>query len=235
MDRAVGGSPAPTGPSRLGAVRQCGVAIANLFRVNRPVYATPAENIRAAQAAADELDNFEGEERHLMRSASSDSLTRLPSRTRPAATLMRRNGKTTTRLLAETKARCLGCRLAVSAEEKIRSRLPAAVSLASPSSATKTAAQEQCNDGTTVRLLPLAGKGESPRRLLISRHSATALAAEKESERMTLATGLTDSTDPWRWRRKTSWVRRVSAPAFETSPFPKGSHSQETRPSTPAP
>ena len=31
-----------------------------------PVYATPAENIRAAQAAADELDNFEGEERRLM-------------------------------------------------------------------------------------------------------------------------------------------------------------------------
>src|SRR4051812_22352308 len=66
MDRAVGGSPAPTGPSRLGAVRQCGVAIANLFGANRPVYATPAENIRAAQAAADELDNFEGEERRLM-------------------------------------------------------------------------------------------------------------------------------------------------------------------------
>ena len=46
--------------------RQGGVAIANLFGASRPVYATPAENIRAAQAAADELDNFEGEERHLM-------------------------------------------------------------------------------------------------------------------------------------------------------------------------
>ena len=66
MDRAVGGSPAPIGPSRLGAVRQCGAAIANLFEANRPVYTTPAKNIRAAQAAADELDNFEGEERHLM-------------------------------------------------------------------------------------------------------------------------------------------------------------------------
>ena len=48
MDRVVGGSPAPTGPSRLGAVRQRGVAIANLFAADRPVYATPAENIRAA-------------------------------------------------------------------------------------------------------------------------------------------------------------------------------------------
>ena len=30
------------------------------------MYATPTENIRAAQAAADELDNFEGEERRMM-------------------------------------------------------------------------------------------------------------------------------------------------------------------------
>ena len=37
-----------------------------MFGAERPVYATPAENIRAAQAAADELDNFEGKERHLM-------------------------------------------------------------------------------------------------------------------------------------------------------------------------
>ena len=32
MDRAVGGSPAPTGPSRLGAVRQRGAAIADLLK-----------------------------------------------------------------------------------------------------------------------------------------------------------------------------------------------------------
>ena len=66
MDRVVGGSLAPTGPSRLGAVQQRGVAIANLFGADRPVYATLTENIRAAQAAADELDNFEGEERSMM-------------------------------------------------------------------------------------------------------------------------------------------------------------------------
>src|SRR4051812_31578233 len=56
----------PAGPSHLSVVQQCGVAIANLFGADRPVYATPAENIRAAQAAADELDKFEGEERRLM-------------------------------------------------------------------------------------------------------------------------------------------------------------------------
>ena len=66
MDRAVGGSPAPAGPSRLSAVQQRGVAIANLFGANRPVYATPVENIHAAQAATDELKNFEGEERCMM-------------------------------------------------------------------------------------------------------------------------------------------------------------------------
>ena len=66
MDRAVGGTPAPAGPSRLGTVQQRGVAIADLFGANRHVYATPVENIRAARAAADELDNFEGEERRLM-------------------------------------------------------------------------------------------------------------------------------------------------------------------------
>ena len=66
MDHAVGGSPAPAGPSCLVAVQQHGVAIASLFGASRPVYATPAENIRAAQAAADELDNFKGEEHRLM-------------------------------------------------------------------------------------------------------------------------------------------------------------------------
>ena len=66
MDRAVGGSPALVGPSRLGAVQQRGVAIANLFGANHPIYATPTENIRAAQAAVDELDKFEGEEHRLM-------------------------------------------------------------------------------------------------------------------------------------------------------------------------
>ena len=66
MDRAVGGSPAPAGPNRLGAVQQRCVAIASLFGASRPMYATLAENIRAAQAAADELDNFEGEKRRLM-------------------------------------------------------------------------------------------------------------------------------------------------------------------------
>ena len=66
MDRVVGGTPAPGGPSRIGTVQQRGMAIASLFWADHPVYATPAENIRAAQAAAEELDKFEGEERRQM-------------------------------------------------------------------------------------------------------------------------------------------------------------------------
>ena len=61
------------------------------------------------------------------------------------------------------------------------------------------------------------------------------MAAERESEKTTPATGSTDFTDPWRCKKKTSWVRLVSGPAFETSPFPEGSRSQETHPSIPAP
>ena len=33
-----------------------------MFGVERPVYATPMQNIRIAQAAADELDHLEGDE-----------------------------------------------------------------------------------------------------------------------------------------------------------------------------
>ena len=66
MDRAVGGTPAPGGPSRIGLIRQRGATIAGTFGTDRPVYATPAENIRAAQAAADELDKLEVDERRHM-------------------------------------------------------------------------------------------------------------------------------------------------------------------------
>ena len=58
------------------------------------------------------------------------------------------------------------------------------------------AAQEQWNDGTTVRLPLPARRGKSPRYLLTIRLSVTALATERELERMTPATGSTDSTDP---------------------------------------
>ena len=82
--------------------------------------------------------------------------------------------------------------------EETRSRLPVAVGLTSPSSATKTAAQEQCSDETTVRHLLPAGRGAFSRHLLITRHSATTLAAEKESEKTMLAIGSTALIDPWR-------------------------------------
>ena len=82
------------------------------------------------------------------------------------------------------------------ATEETKSRLLAVAARASLSSATKTAAQEQWNDGMTVRLPLPARRGESPRLLLTIRLSVTALAAERELERMTPATGLTDFTGP---------------------------------------
>ena len=45
MDRAVGGTPAPSGPSHIGLIRQCGTTIASMFGTDHPVYATPVENI----------------------------------------------------------------------------------------------------------------------------------------------------------------------------------------------
>ena len=56
MEWAVGSTPAPEGPSRIDMIRQRGTTIASMFDAERPVYVTPAENIRAAQAVTDELD-----------------------------------------------------------------------------------------------------------------------------------------------------------------------------------
>ena len=66
VDRVVGGTPAAGGPSRVGTIWQRGGIVASMFGVDRPVDATPVENIRAAQAAADELDKLEGDERRHM-------------------------------------------------------------------------------------------------------------------------------------------------------------------------
>ena len=88
------------------------------------------------------------------------------------------------------------------------------------------AAREQWNDRTTVCLPLPVRRGESPRRLLTIRLSVTALATERESGRMTPATGSTDFTGPWRWKKKMSWVRLVSGPTFGTSPFPEGHYKK---------
>ena len=60
----------------------------------------PAENIRAAQAAADELDNSEGEERRLM-------MERVQRLLNAAAARRRSSGQTKT--FTEIKVRRLGC------------------------------------------------------------------------------------------------------------------------------
>jgi hypothetical protein len=66
IDRAVCGTPAAGKPSHAGTVRQRGAAIASMLGANRPVYAMPMEKLHTAQAAADELDRLEGDERRCM-------------------------------------------------------------------------------------------------------------------------------------------------------------------------
>ena len=48
VDHAVSGTPAAGGPSRLGAIKKRGAAIASMLGANRPVYTTLLENLRAA-------------------------------------------------------------------------------------------------------------------------------------------------------------------------------------------
>ena len=48
VDRAAFGTPPPEGPRQVGIVKKRGAAIASMLRANRPVYAMPLENLRAA-------------------------------------------------------------------------------------------------------------------------------------------------------------------------------------------
>ena len=50
----------PTG--RAGLLKKRGAAIASMLGADRPVYATPLENLRAAQAAVDELNGLGADE-----------------------------------------------------------------------------------------------------------------------------------------------------------------------------
>ncbi|KAE8775483.1 hypothetical protein D1007_51991 [Hordeum vulgare] len=60
---AYGFSPAADGPSRHGDIHGRGRVVAEILGGKLPVYDTPAANMRAAQAAPDEMDTLEGEER----------------------------------------------------------------------------------------------------------------------------------------------------------------------------
>lgn len=54
-------TPVGVKPSRRGDVRRRGGAISELFGANMPIYDTPVQNLRVAEAAAAELDHLEGE------------------------------------------------------------------------------------------------------------------------------------------------------------------------------
>lgn len=54
--------PPPEGPSRVGVIKKRGAAIASMLGVDRPVYAMPLENLRAAQSIIDELNGLGADE-----------------------------------------------------------------------------------------------------------------------------------------------------------------------------
>lgn len=62
VDHATSGTPAAGGPSRLSAIKKHGSAISSMLGADRPIYATPLENLHAAKAAADELEGLDGDE-----------------------------------------------------------------------------------------------------------------------------------------------------------------------------
>ena len=62
VDRAAFGTPLPDGPSWAGIVQKRGVAITDMLGAERPVYATPLENLRANQSVVDELNRVGADE-----------------------------------------------------------------------------------------------------------------------------------------------------------------------------
>ena len=163
-----------------------------------PVYAMPAENIRAAQAAADELDKLEGDERHHMMERVQQVLDAAAEQQEAGC----RNEAPNRRNHDPPPRRDQGAtsRMPTGGVRGRRDKEPAA----SHSRTHITIEHDQDGSPRAVERRddcppppPLAGRGVFPPRLLITRHSATALAAE-ESERTMPATGSTASTDPWR-------------------------------------
>ena len=111
-----------------------------MLGADRPVYATPLENLRAAQAAVDELNGLGADELPYMNRRIQQLIDAAAERQKPAPTL---------RVLPHTEStpRSPGRRpRAAPAQEKTRSRLLAAAGLGSPLSATQKAAPERWND-----------------------------------------------------------------------------------------
>ncbi|KAI4996066.1 hypothetical protein ZWY2020_041164 [Hordeum vulgare] len=71
---AYGLTPVSEAPSRLGSVRGRDRFIAEILGGKQPVYETPAANLRAAQAAMEEMPSLEGEERTFQKKRVKDHL-----------------------------------------------------------------------------------------------------------------------------------------------------------------
>ncbi|XBI28362.1 hypothetical protein VPH35_052604 [Triticum aestivum] len=91
------------------------------------VYATPIENLRAAQAAADELDNLEGDEKRCMTEHLHRLLDAAATQQEAGCRALEPACKMRTVTLAESMVRPLGPRQSALMAEGTRIRLPAAV------------------------------------------------------------------------------------------------------------
>ena len=197
------------------------------------MYATPAENIRAAQAAVDELDNFEGEERRLMMervqrlldaaAAQNEAGCRTEAPQRPnddqhqdqGVTSRTPSGGARGRKDKEPAVSHSRTRITIEHDRDGRPRaLERQDDCPPPPPRKERRVSPPPVDHPTLgdHLGRQEGVGENDARHRIDRlHRSLALEEEDEL------------------------VRLVSGPAFGTSHFPEGSRSQETRPSIPAP
>ena len=71
---AYGLTPISEAPSRLGLVHSRDRFITEILGGNQPTYETPAANLRAAQAAMEEMTSLEGEERAFQEKRVKDLL-----------------------------------------------------------------------------------------------------------------------------------------------------------------
>ena len=163
-----------------------------MLGADRPVYATPLENLRAAQAAAEELNGLGADELPYMTRRIQQLIDAAAERHEAGARAdshpPRREHAATSRSPTASGAR------QKKDKELAASRSRTRITIERDAEGRPRAVEHQGN-------LPpprLEESDVSPRRLSRTRLLATDSAAEKESARTTPATGSTALLDPWR-------------------------------------
>ena len=162
-----------------------------MLGADRPVYATPLENLRAAQAAAEELNGLGADEFPYMTRRIQQLIDAAAERheagTRADSHPPRREHAATSRSPTASGAR------QKKDKESAATRSRTRITIERDADGRPRAVEHQGN-------LPprLEGRDVAPRRPSCTRLLVTDSAAEKESARTTPATGSTALLDPWR-------------------------------------